>query len=196
MFLAYNKIQYMNGGALQNLRTLQKVYLKGNPCIDENFLNLSQLYRMPEVVTHQCEVTYLAVEEAAKSLQLKNEVEVLQGSLKNSTADSEHYKSEVDSLKLENELLEQKNQILIKERTEEKEKMENLITNLEKITKAEEAKKDKEAKIAEEKRLIDERKAQEATTLKFYKQQKEANETKLDEVEIVDLEKNATEAGK
>lgn len=54
MFLGINNIEKMNGEVFQGLKNLKTVWLKANACIDENFMNETEVALMPSVVDEKC----------------------------------------------------------------------------------------------------------------------------------------------
>lgn len=44
----------INGEAFQGLNKLKKVYLSGNPYIDENFENSTQIAVLPQILNEEC----------------------------------------------------------------------------------------------------------------------------------------------
>lgn len=49
-----NQIKFMDGGALKSLKKLKEVYLNKNVCIDEEFVGVSAIAKMHQVVARDC----------------------------------------------------------------------------------------------------------------------------------------------
>lgn len=54
IYLAGNKLKFMNGELFMDLKYLTYVHLTGNICIDESFDSKDKVKRLPQVITTNC----------------------------------------------------------------------------------------------------------------------------------------------
>lgn len=66
-----NKIKFLNVKLFNGLTRLQKVYLHGNECIDEDFLDSNKISLLSQIVSASCRFAELSLEESEMLKQMK-----------------------------------------------------------------------------------------------------------------------------
>lgn len=126
-FTAFNKIKTLSSEIFTNLDSLEKVYMKANLCIDENFLNEIQISKIQDVVASKCNVETIIAEAKSEVVELKHQVEFL---VANFTVEIEVHKNETELLKAQIEKLHQENQNLLAKSEKENEKIDKLNSEI------------------------------------------------------------------